>query len=174
MNRIHHARRIRGSEGILAELPGILLTLLASTSAEEARRITVLSSHPPGGAFPHEAHCGRHRLSNEKGAAMAPLIALAAIGLFVAGVIAGIIGVVSVAIRREEKNLTLTSGATDPMTQAGRQVNRVYVRAPRIVDRPGRRQRQLLQRPPDTALALQVPSPRCRYTYPEGRDPDAR
>jgi hypothetical protein len=102
---------------------------------------------------------------------MAPLIALAAIGLFVAGVI----GVVSVAIRREEKNLTLTSEATEPVSQAGRRLNGVYVRAPRTVDRQGRRQRQLLQRPlPETALALQVPSPRCRYTYLEGRDPDAR
>jgi hypothetical protein len=62
---------------------------------------------------------------------MAPLIALTAISLFAAGVIAGIIGMVSVAIRREEKNLTLTSEATDPVTQAGRWVNGVYVRAPR-------------------------------------------
>jgi len=76
---------------------------------------------------------------------MAPLIALAEIGLFAAGVIAGIVSVVSVAIRREEKNLTLTSEATDPVIRAGRWVNGVYVRAPR---RP------------------------C--TCPAGRDPDAR
>jgi hypothetical protein len=62
---------------------------------------------------------------------MATLIALAAIGLFVAGVIAGIIGVVSVAIRREERNLTLTSEALDNVTRAGRWPNGVYVRAPR-------------------------------------------
>lgn len=106
-----------------------------------------------------------------KGGGHGSPIALAALGLFVAGVI----GVVSVAIRREEKNLTLTSEATDRVTQAGGQLNGAYARAPRNVDRPGRRQRQLLQRPlPDTALALQVPSPRCRYAYPEGRDPDAR
>ncbi len=61
---------------------------------------------------------------------MAPLIALAAIGLFAAGVTAGIVGVVSVAIRREEENLTLTSEATDPVTRTGRWVNGVYVRAP--------------------------------------------
>jgi hypothetical protein len=42
---------------------------------------------------------------------MAALIALAALGLFAAGATAGIIGVVSVAIRWEEKNLTLTSAA---------------------------------------------------------------
>jgi hypothetical protein len=61
---------------------------------------------------------------------MALLIALAAIGLFAAGVTAGIVGVVSVAIRREDKNLTLTSEATDPVTQTARWVNGVYVRAP--------------------------------------------
>jgi len=65
---------------------------------------------------------------------MAPLIALTAISLFAAGVIAGIIGMVSVAICREEKNFTLTSEATDPVTQAGRWVNGVYVRAPRRAD----------------------------------------
>lgn len=62
---------------------------------------------------------------------MASLIVPTAIGLFVAGMIAGIIGLVSVAIHREEKNLTLTSAATDPVTQAGRWVNGMHVRAPR-------------------------------------------
>jgi hypothetical protein len=61
---------------------------------------------------------------------MAALIALAAIGLFAAGVIAGIIGVVSVAIRREERNFTLTSEAPNNVTRAGRWLNGVYVRAP--------------------------------------------
>jgi hypothetical protein len=106
---------------------------------------------------------------------MAPLIALTAISLFAAGVIAGIIGMVSVAICREEKNFTLTSEATDPVTQAGRWVNGVYIRAPRRRRPADRRQRDLLQRPlPDMALALQVPSPRPRYTHQTGRDPDAQ
>ena len=61
---------------------------------------------------------------------MAALIAFAAIGLFAAGVFAGIIGLVTVAIRREERNLTLTSEATDSVTRAGRWLNGVYVRAP--------------------------------------------
>lgn len=80
---------------------------------------------------------------------MALLIALAAIGLFAAGVTAGIVGVASMAIRREEKNLTLTSQTTDPVTLTGRRVNGVYVRAPRRagVGRPRRRQRHLVQRP---------------------------
>ena len=100
---------------------------------------------------------------------MAALIAFAAIGLFGAGVTTGILGVVTVAIRREEKNLTLTSAATDPVTRAGRWVNGVYVRAPRRsgTGRPGSRQGHLLQRPlPGTALSLQVPSPRRPCTCP--------
>jgi hypothetical protein len=62
---------------------------------------------------------------------MAALIALAAIGVFAAGIFAGVIAVVSLAIRWEEHNLTLTSGATDTVTWAGRGLNGVYVRAPR-------------------------------------------
>jgi hypothetical protein len=42
---------------------------------------------------------------------MAALIALVASGLFASGAIAGIAGVVSVAIRREERKFTLTSQA---------------------------------------------------------------
>ena len=54
---------------------------------------------------------------------MATLIALAAIGVIAAGIFAGVIAVVSVAIRREEHNLTLISGATDAVTWAGRWLN---------------------------------------------------
>ena len=61
---------------------------------------------------------------------MASLIGLAATGLSAAVVFAAIIGVVSVAIRREEKNLTLTSEATSHLTRVGRRLNGVYVRAP--------------------------------------------
>ena len=62
---------------------------------------------------------------------MYTLISFAAIGLFGTGAAAGIIGVVVVAIRREEKNLTLTSAATDHVTRAGRWLNGVGVRMPR-------------------------------------------
>jgi hypothetical protein len=62
---------------------------------------------------------------------MAALIALAAIGLLATGAIAGLVGVVSVAIRREESNLTLTRQATGAVIRAGRWVNGVYVRVPR-------------------------------------------
>ena len=61
---------------------------------------------------------------------MAALIALTAFVLFAVGVLAGIIGVVCVAIRREETNLTLTSQATDHVTRAGRWLNGMGVRAP--------------------------------------------
>ena len=60
---------------------------------------------------------------------MTALIALAALGVFTAGVTTGILGVVTVAIHREETNLTLTSEAPDHITQAGRRLNGVYVRA---------------------------------------------
>lgn len=61
---------------------------------------------------------------------MAALIALVAIGLFASGAIAGIVAVVSVAIRREERKFTLTSQAPDNVTRAARLLNGVYVRAP--------------------------------------------
>ena len=62
---------------------------------------------------------------------MATLIALVASGLFASGAIAGIVGVVSVAIRLEERKFTLTSKAPDNVTRAGRLLNGVYIRAPR-------------------------------------------
>ena len=69
---------------------------------------------------------------------MAALIALAATAVFAAGVTAGIVGVVSVAIRREERKLTLTSQPPDNVTRAGRLLNGVYVRAPRRTAAAGR------------------------------------
>ena len=47
-------------------------------------------------------------------------IAFAAIGLFAAGACSGIIGVISVAIHREDRHLTLTGEPTSPVTRAGR------------------------------------------------------
>ena len=69
---------------------------------------------------------------------MAALIALTAFVLFASGVVAGMIGVVCVAIRREDKSLTLTSQATDHVTQAGRWLNGVGVRAPHRAAPTGR------------------------------------
>ena len=69
---------------------------------------------------------------------MATSIALAAIGVFAAGVFAGVVAVVSVAIRREERKFTLTSHAPDTVTRAGRLLNGVYVRAPHRIAATGR------------------------------------
>lgn len=62
---------------------------------------------------------------------MAALITLVAICLFAAGIGTGIIGVAALAIRREERNLTLTCEAPDTVTCAVRWLNGLYVRAPR-------------------------------------------
>jgi hypothetical protein len=59
---------------------------------------------------------------------MTALIALAAICLFTAHALAGIIGLVAVAIRREDRNLTLTSQAPDNVTRAGRWLTGLHVR----------------------------------------------
>ena len=64
---------------------------------------------------------------------MAVLVVLATVGLGAAGVSAGLVGMVSVAIRREEKNLTLTSVATSKVVRLGRRLNGVYVRGPRHI-----------------------------------------
>ena len=61
---------------------------------------------------------------------MATLIVLAAAGLCAAVLFAGIVGVVSVASRREDKNRTLTGAGNGTVVRVGRWVNGVYVRAP--------------------------------------------
>jgi hypothetical protein len=62
---------------------------------------------------------------------MAVLVVLAAVGLGAAALSAGLVGMVSVAIRREEKNLTLTSVPTGNVVRLGRWLIGVYVRVPR-------------------------------------------
>ncbi len=61
---------------------------------------------------------------------MATLIAVAAIVSLIAGGIVAGIGMVSFAIHREEKNLTLTSEVPGQLTGAVRWLNGVYVRVP--------------------------------------------
>jgi len=62
---------------------------------------------------------------------MTAMTAFAAIGLFTAGVCAGILGVVSIAIHLEDKHLTLTREATGLVTRAVRWLTGVHViRAP--------------------------------------------
>lgn len=59
--------------------------------------------------------------------AIAVPIALTAISLLSAAVSTGLIGLVSVAIRKEDKDLTLTSQATSTLTRAGRRLTGVHV-----------------------------------------------
>lgn len=61
---------------------------------------------------------------------MAIMIALA-LGGFTLGAAAGITGVVSMAIRTEDNNLTLTGEAPGPVTRVGRRLTGAYARAPR-------------------------------------------
>jgi hypothetical protein len=76
---------------------------------------------------------------------MAALIALVAVCIFAVGVVAGIIGVVAVAIHREERNLTLTSAAPGQVARAGRWLNGLYVRAPHCAATGDRRKIQSAQ-----------------------------
>ncbi len=50
------------------------------------------------------------------------------IGIFVAGVAAGIVVIVSLGIRREERDLTLTGRAPDRKSQGARSLTGLYVR----------------------------------------------
>jgi hypothetical protein len=61
---------------------------------------------------------------------MATLIAVAALCLFAAGALAGITAVVALAIRREDRNPTLTPDAPDTVTRAGRRLTGLHVRVP--------------------------------------------
>jgi hypothetical protein len=57
-------------------------------------------------------------------------IALAAISLFAAAVFAGLIGVVSAAIRNEDNNHALTSQAPGNLTRVGRRLTGLHVVRP--------------------------------------------
>ena len=54
-------------------------------------------------------------------------ITLTAISLFVAAVLTGLTGIVSVAIRKEDKNLTLATTAPGPLTQVARWLTGLHV-----------------------------------------------
>ena len=63
--------------------------------------------------------------------AMAAAITISAV--FVVGVISGVVGLVTLSIRREERNRTLVAWpAPDRATYAARSLNGVYVRVPAL------------------------------------------
>jgi len=92
---------------------------------------------------------------------MTVLIALAAVGLGAAGASAGLVGMVSVAIRREEKDLTLTSVATGKVVRLGRWLNGVYVRVPRHTAAADRQTTHVWRpgRPAESPAAAAAPLP---------------
>jgi Flp pilus assembly protein protease CpaA len=57
-------------------------------------------------------------------------VAITVTAVFASGVFGGVVGLVTVAIRREERNHTLIRPAPDRATCAARGLNGVYVRAP--------------------------------------------
>jgi hypothetical protein len=62
---------------------------------------------------------------------MTAVIALVAACLFAAGLATGILAITALAIRREERNLTLAPAAPDSLTRTGRCLTGLHVRAPR-------------------------------------------
>ena len=52
--------------------------------------------------------------------------------VFIAGAAAGVLGVITMAVHRTERNHALTLPAADQVTQTGRWLNGVYVRTPAI------------------------------------------
>lgn len=59
---------------------------------------------------------------------MAALIAIAVIGTFAAGTAAGIIAIVTLGIRREERDFTLTRRAPGRISQGARSLTGLWVR----------------------------------------------
>jgi hypothetical protein len=57
-------------------------------------------------------------------------IAITISAVFIVGVIGGVVGLVAVAIHREERDHTLTGPPLGHATYAARALNGVYVRAP--------------------------------------------
>ena len=90
------------------------LTVPETVGSPVGRPVWRIPAPPPtveSAAMTRQHPTGRLAAAAEGRFAMAALIALVAIGLFASGAIAGIVGVVSVAIRREERKFTLTSQA---------------------------------------------------------------
>ncbi len=73
---------------------------------------------------------------------MAAAFVIMTVAIFVAGAFAGIIAVVSVGIRREERHLSLTRQAPDRVSQGARLLTGLYIRrrthsSPASADREG-------------------------------------
>jgi hypothetical protein len=63
---------------------------------------------------------------------------LAALALVITGVVIGVIAVVSLGIRHEERALTLTSDTRDPLARGARRLTGLYVSTPDTTRRASR------------------------------------
>ena len=81
-------------------------------------------------------------------------VAITTSAAFVSAVIGGVVGLVTVAIRREERNHTLTWPAPDRTTYAARALNGVYVRVPGSVRQATTAETRALQPPVPPRLAI--------------------
>jgi hypothetical protein len=61
-------------------------------------------------------------------------IYLSATALLIAGVALGVLAVVSLGIRREERDLSLTSDITDRAVRGARRLNGLYTREPGVIE----------------------------------------
>jgi len=87
---------------------------------------------------------------------MAAIVIISAIVIFIAGVIAGMILLVSWASIREDRRPRLSREAPDRITAAGRYVTRLDIRRPEEVARPARARRLT----PDDEVAHSTAWPR--------------
>lgn len=76
---------------------------------------------------------------------MIMIYAFTAVALMTIGVVIGVIAVVSLGIRREERELTLTSDPEDRMVRGARRLTGLYTRTPDSMrQRTGRREDTLV------------------------------
>jgi hypothetical protein len=61
-------------------------------------------------------------------------IYLSAAAILIAGVAFGVLAVVSLGIRREERGLSLTSDITDRAARGARRLNGLYTREPGVIE----------------------------------------
>lgn len=61
-------------------------------------------------------------------------ICMSAAALLIAGVALGVLAVVSLGIRREERDLSLTNDITDRAARGARRLNGLYTRRPGVIE----------------------------------------
>ena len=70
--------------------------------------------------------------------------ALAAVALFIGGAVIGVVAVVSLGIRREERDLSLTSDRNDRVTRSARRLTGASSRIPGVIQEVSLHRQKLL------------------------------